>query len=68
MKFEAHAFAYLNLMLELGNDGAVENAVDPEGSLDLVGHSGEISDVVGLQMALEGIDDCLYLGRLGVDW
>lgn len=67
-KFEVHAFAYLNLMLELGNDLVVENDVGSEGSLDLIDHSGGIIDVVGLQVRLEGINDCLYLVWLGVAW
>lgn len=66
-KFEASAFAYLNLMLELGNDLVVEKAIRPEGSLGLIDHSGDIVDVVGLQLSLEGIDDCLYLVWLGID-
>lgn len=67
MGSEAGAFANLNLLLELGNDLVVENAIGPEGSLGLIDHSGDIVDVVGLQLSIEGIDDCLYLVWLGID-
>lgn len=66
-KFEAGAFAYLNLFLELGNDLVVEDTVGPKGSLGLVDHGGDISDVVSLQLGLEAINDCLYLIWLGMD-